>query len=89
MWEPRRVTTLWAFTAYYRIALPFILFVHENDNGTEKTHRSVSQDSLYSGQDSNRVTPKQNSGTLLLHERLDFKKRDKRENVTSKGTRGK
>jgi hypothetical protein len=26
MWEPRRLTTLWAFTACYRIALPLIFF---------------------------------------------------------------
>jgi hypothetical protein len=25
MWEPRRLTTLWAFTACYRIALPFFI----------------------------------------------------------------
>jgi hypothetical protein len=23
MWEPRRLTTLWAFTACYRVALPY------------------------------------------------------------------
>jgi hypothetical protein len=32
MWEPRRLTTLWGFTACYGIALPFIMNHAQNDH---------------------------------------------------------
>jgi hypothetical protein len=33
MWEPRRLTTLWAFTACYRDSFTF--FYKDGDDGTE------------------------------------------------------
>jgi hypothetical protein len=31
MWDPRRLTTLWAFTGCYRIALPFFTFLGDEN----------------------------------------------------------
>jgi hypothetical protein len=34
IWEPRRLTTLWAFMACYEIALPFLFLMYQ-DEGTD------------------------------------------------------
>jgi hypothetical protein len=43
MWAPRRLTTLWAFTACYRDSFIFLLS-HYLSGGTEEDKESLSQE---------------------------------------------
>jgi hypothetical protein len=47
MWDPRRLTTLWAFKACYRDSLIFVLFLFEVTGEMRKLHNEELRD-LYS-----------------------------------------
>jgi hypothetical protein len=47
MWDPRRLTILWAFKACYRVTLIFVLFLFEVTGERRKLHNEELRD-LYS-----------------------------------------